>query len=65
MAIIPTNRKCYPGLCSSTSLIFGDINDQSLSTIWRQKAYRAFRRHHAKGSGTDCCGDCAKLFCPA
>lgn len=48
---------------SPTSLTFGNINDQSLSKIWRQKAYETFRRNHAKGKGADSCGDCPKLFC--
>jgi MoaA/NifB/PqqE/SkfB family radical SAM enzyme len=63
--VVDNHERGEHGLCSPTSLIFGDINEQSLSTIWRQKAYRAFRRHHAEGSGTECCGDCAKLFCSA
>lgn len=49
--------------CSPTSLTFGDINDRSLSGIWRQKAYRAFRLNHAQGKGAESCGDCPKLFC--
>jgi MoaA/NifB/PqqE/SkfB family radical SAM enzyme len=50
---------------SQTSLPFGDINDQCLSGIWRQKAYKAFRRNHAEGRGADSCGNCHKLFCSA
>lgn len=61
LPVVDIHERGEAGLCSSTSLIFGDINDQSLSSIWRQKAYRAFRRQHARGRGTDCCGDCAKL----
>jgi MoaA/NifB/PqqE/SkfB family radical SAM enzyme len=48
---------------SPAGLAFGDVNDQCLSSIWRQKAYKAFRRNHARGRGIDSCGDCAKLFC--
>lgn len=51
--------------CAPTSLIFGDIKDQSFSSIWRRRDYRAFRRNHVNGRGTDSCGNCSKLFCSA
>jgi MoaA/NifB/PqqE/SkfB family radical SAM enzyme len=52
-----------PDLIAPQSIIFGDIGDQSLSGIWRQNDYRAFRWYHAKGMGANWCGTCTKLFC--
>ncbi|MDQ7785249.1 MAG: SPASM domain-containing protein, partial [Desulfomonilaceae bacterium] len=46
-------------------LAFGDINRQSLADIWRGKDYKAFRKTHAAGKGSDVCGPCTKLFCSA
>jgi len=63
---VPIVENRGPGVidsCSTPRIIFGDINDQSLSDTWRQKHYRAFRRDHAKGRGTNSCGNCTKLFC--
>ncbi len=63
--IVEDREPVSPALCSPPHLILGDVNDQSLSCIWRRKDYRVFRRNHAKGKGTNSCGDCTKLYCSA
>ncbi len=50
------------GLHAPGSLVFGDINNQSLSRIWAGKAYRTFRGDHARGRFAPSCSGCPKLF---
>jgi MoaA/NifB/PqqE/SkfB family radical SAM enzyme len=61
--IYQKNESVHLDLYSPKHLTFGDVSDQSLTSIWRQKDYRAFRRNHAKRKGTKSCGNCSKLFC--
>jgi MoaA/NifB/PqqE/SkfB family radical SAM enzyme len=42
-------------------MIFGNIEKQSISHIWRQKAYRAFRRSFQTGQLAPSCRGCPKL----
>lgn len=43
-------------------LTFGNINDTSLTSIWRQPAYSAFRRSFYTGQPASMCQNCPKLF---
>ena len=43
-------------------LIFGNINEQPLETIWRNKNYAAFRKSFYKNRLHVSCEDCPKLF---
>jgi hypothetical protein len=43
-------------------LIFGNVNEALLATIWREKAYRAFRQSFCAGRLPAICQDCPKLF---
>jgi MoaA/NifB/PqqE/SkfB family radical SAM enzyme len=44
------------------SLTFGNIGEQPLEVIWRQKAYAAFRRSFQTGRLVALCRDCPKLY---
>jgi MoaA/NifB/PqqE/SkfB family radical SAM enzyme len=44
-------------------IIFGSIDDRSLSDVWMEKSYKAFRREHAAGRIPPVCASCPKLFC--
>ncbi|GAB4348184.1 MAG: radical SAM protein [Candidatus Abyssubacteria bacterium] len=46
----------------SPRLTFGNINVSSLSRIWREKAYAAFRESHVSDRPAAPCRDCPKLF---
>lgn len=41
-------------------LVFGNIHDSSLDTIWQVPAYRAFRRSHRAGNLAGGCQSCLK-----
>lgn len=41
---------------------FGNINERSLSRIWRERAYAAFRHSHVSHQTPAFCGDCPKLY---
>jgi MoaA/NifB/PqqE/SkfB family radical SAM enzyme len=51
------------GLSEPKSLLFGSIADRSISDIWREKSYKAFRKDHARGRVPRGCENCPKLFC--
>lgn len=62
---MPAPENASPGevsLHAPKTIIFGDINNESLSMIWACKAYETFRADHARGGSTPSCGDCPKLF---
>jgi len=43
------------------NLVFGNINDRSLTTIWRTKEYRRFRNSFFNKTPSPVCEDCPKL----
>ena len=43
-------------------LVFDNVNEAPLATIWRQKAYRAFRQSFYAGRLPALCQGCPKLF---
>lgn len=43
-------------------LTFGNINECSLSHIWRKRAYAAFRRSHVSDQNAAPCRNCPKLY---
>jgi MoaA/NifB/PqqE/SkfB family radical SAM enzyme len=65
MPVVETSSRKDMGISVPKRLTFGNVHDRSLSGIWRDKSYRAFRREHFSGRGTHACGGCPKLFCVA
>ena len=46
---------------NSNNIRFGNINQKSLSSIWRQKAYKNFRNSFYTGNLLEVCKSCPKL----
>lgn len=42
-------------------MIFGNVNDQPVLSIWRRKEYRKFRNSFFNVKPSDSCVDCPKL----
>ena len=62
---LPVSQKTEKNLYSSQNYqrtVFGNINDDPVSEIWRRKAYAKFRKSFYYYNPPDTCSTCPKLF---